>query len=523
MCALRRTMKRFCWRLTLLGEALTLATLTAPVAVRAQTPTVFGSLFNFDVYNDTGEIAHGFEIELDGSPAPVAFFPDRYGLPSVTPFAGGYYVRYESTWDPITEQFATGTPPLTGPITRTTAEPCIPMNVPLSSNPAPCDHNGVRFDPANISQMSIVQPTNVVYRWLIADPQHPGQLIPSGSAVSIPAPIWTVQPPAQAGAAPIVAAEIHPPPPPHPEQQKGDAQWVKIYKTELPRDVALDELTTDNPAVVPEDASQAEIEWKLLQHNPHSPNSGALKTQAHLGGGSHTVIRRYEFYKYAGAYDPVDHGAMCGGDGSCNAPLDGELGDYIGAQMAALNLAGTAPGTPLASATPAATSCVGDCNHNGVVDVNELLTMVNIALGDTALSACTAGDGDDNGEISVNEILAAVSSALNGCATPPTPTPVTHTVLVGPDGTFTFRPPDLSIHVGDTVMWSWESSGHNVVSGSDCTADKQFCSPNDSSCDRARLSSHGTVYNHTFTAVGTYPYFCSQHCSFGMAGTITVE
>jgi hypothetical protein len=130
----RKCFGRFLTRL--FGGALGLAVLAAPIAARAQTtPTMFGSLFNFDVYNDTGEVAHGFEIELDGSPPPVAFFPDRYGLPTVTPFAGGYYVRYISAWDPATQQFMTGTPPLTGPITRTTAEPCIPTNVSALRQP----------------------------------------------------------------------------------------------------------------------------------------------------------------------------------------------------------------------------------------------------------------------------------------------------------------------------------------------------------------------------------------------------
>jgi hypothetical protein len=443
---------RICMK-TMLLIAVSLALAAAPAAAGAQTaPTTFGSLFNFDVYNDTGEVAHGFEIELDDSPAPVAFFPDRYGLPTVVPFAGGYYVRYLSAWDPATQQFTTGTPPLTGPITRTTAEPCIPANVPLSMNPAPCDHNGVRFDPVNINQVSAAQPTNVIYRWLIADPQHPGQLMPSGTPVSIPAPIWTVLPPAQVGAPPVVVAEIHPPPPPRPELQKGDAQWVKIYKTELPRAVRLDELTTNNPAIVPLDSTQTEVEWKLLQHNPHSPNSGVLKNQGKLGGGSHVVIRRYEFYKYAGAYDPVDHGAACGGDGSCNAPVDGELGDYIGAQMAAANLAGDASGTPTAtptnpvsdtatpshvstptvtptpsvtatrslsaSPTPPSIPCTGDCDSNHSITIDELVKGVDIALGTANLDQCRAFDCNGNGQVTVDCIVKGVDAALNSCGTP---------------------------------------------------------------------------------------------------------
>jgi hypothetical protein len=230
-----------------------------------------------------------------------------------------------------------------------------------------------------------------------------------------------VIPPAQAGAAPVVVAEVHAPPPPRPELQKGDAQWVKVFKTELPRGVHLDELTTDNPAVVPLDPSQTEIEWKLLQHNPHSPNSGTLKSQGALGGGSHAVIRRYEFYKYTGAYDPHDHGVLCGGDGSCSVPLDGELGDYIGAQMAAANVGDAVPVSATATAsltlTPTRTPipCGGDCRGDETVTVDDLLTLVNVALGNANVGVCTAGDMNHDNEITIDEILTAVANALNGC------------------------------------------------------------------------------------------------------------
>ncbi len=40
------------------------AILALPIAANAT--TTFGSLGNFDAVNDTGSIAHGFEIELEG-------------------------------------------------------------------------------------------------------------------------------------------------------------------------------------------------------------------------------------------------------------------------------------------------------------------------------------------------------------------------------------------------------------------------------------------------------------------------
>ena len=60
-----------------------------------------------------------------------------------------------------------------------------------------------------------------------------------------------------------------------------------------------------------------------------------------------------------------------------------------------------------------AQACVGDCNSDGRVAVNEIVTMVNIGLGNTDASSCTRGDSDANGAITVNEIVAAVASALS--------------------------------------------------------------------------------------------------------------
>jgi hypothetical protein len=49
------------------------------------------------------------------------------------------------------------------------------------------------------------------------------------------------------------------------------------------------------------------------------------------------------------------------------------------------------------------------------VTINELLTMVNIALGNASLSDCEPGDGNQDGAITINEILIAVNNALGGC------------------------------------------------------------------------------------------------------------
>jgi hypothetical protein len=68
------------------------------------------------------------------------------------------------------------------------------------------------------------------------------------------------------------------------------------------------------------------------------------------------------------------------------------------------------------SPTPAPTSCVGDCNHSGTVTVDEILTLVNIALGEALPSSCVAGDVNHDDQVTIDEILTAVNNALNGCA-----------------------------------------------------------------------------------------------------------
>ena len=96
-------------------------------------------------------------------------------------------------------------------------------------------------------------------------------------------------------------------------------------------------------------------------------------------------------------------------------------------------------------------------------------------------------------------------------------------VTVGPGGGFTFDPDPVNISVGDTVRWTWGSSGHSVTSGPPCAADSQFCSPDDMNCASFILNNQGFVYTHTFSQAGTYSYHCSAHCVLGMTGVVNVS
>jgi pimeloyl-ACP methyl ester carboxylesterase len=59
-------------------------------------------------------------------------------------------------------------------------------------------------------------------------------------------------------------------------------------------------------------------------------------------------------------------------------------------------------------------SCVGDCSGTATVAINDLITLVNIALGKAEPSACPNGL-PVGGDVNVAVIIQAVNSALNGC------------------------------------------------------------------------------------------------------------
>ena len=311
------------------SSALLLALAAAPGIMNAQT-TLFGAPSNFDIYNDTGQITHGFEIELQGlTPAQVGgAYGFRYATSTKLATLSGTVLRFESQYVNGAYTISTVVP---AAFTPTGGHSC-------TFGIAGCDHFGYYLPYYGI------QPTKTIYRWLVDDPQNPGTLIPATtSVVQVPAVTVSVIPAANGGA-PVVVFEIpvEPPPPPpipKPELQYGEAKWVKVLKNEVGHNVVAPDLLEDNP-VVPVDGNPAQVEtgWKLLQFNPHSPSSGVLHHQAVLGQGSKAVIRKYEFYKFSGGFDPLSHKAICGGDGLCTTPLDGELGDFIGNQMAAANL-----------------------------------------------------------------------------------------------------------------------------------------------------------------------------------------
>lgn len=166
----------------------------------------------------------------------------------------------------------------------------------------------------------------------------------------------------------------------------------------------------------------------------------------------------------------------------------------------ALLLLALRPGT-------AAPVCVGDCSEDGRVTVDEVLTMVNAALGLVHVSTCMPSDPDSSGTVTIDEILAGVNHALNGCSTAATPTPTptggSHSYVgdyngtagsygvrfhVAADGTangfLDFLTPDAAVVAAikwqsATVSASYAASGHVLATGDYQLAGTFFGNPFD--------------------------------------------
>lgn len=79
-----------------------------------------------------------------------------------------------------------------------------------------------------------------------------------------------------------------------------------------------------------------------------------------------------------------------------------------------------------------------------------------------------------------------------------------------------FTPRDITINVGNTVIWENLEGTHNV-NGTSSTFPA-----NPSSFSSGPLASGNWTYTHTFDVPGEYDYRCDAHFGIGMTGTVTV-
>jgi uncharacterized repeat protein (TIGR02543 family) len=124
---------------------------------------------------------------------------------------------------------------------------------------------------------------------------------------------------------------------------------------------------TDN-AIVPQDLTQLESDWQILQDEPASGGDGTRgqhRNRGSLKPTTRTVVRRIEMHEFTGQYDPVTHEALCA-DGLCNAPAPDEIGAQISAQMTAVlvqsdSVTVTKTGDGTIESTDRLISCGGKC------------------------------------------------------------------------------------------------------------------------------------------------------------------
>jgi len=64
---------------------------------------------------------------------------------------------------------------------------------------------------------------------------------------------------------------------------------------------------------------------------------------------------------------------------------------------------------------PDCVGCLGDCDADRNMTINELVRGVNIALGTAPLTDCPSFDRDPNERVTITELVQAANNALAGC------------------------------------------------------------------------------------------------------------
>lgn len=328
---------------------------------------VFGSLANFDVVNDTGKNAHGFEIDIEDlrQTEITSLFGaanrwpgmERYGVPTVTEYADPAAVRtgrsvkiiYQATLSG--NSWSAGTPSGTLPVNP--SDSCWPLGAKNYGPLYPCDHFGVSTS---------VSTPKVTYSWLVENIANPAVLTPV--VASVPNPVWNVVPQPPIVVQPPPINNVPQPPVNIPQPPKvnvaiaapqpnfyefGEPRWVKVTATGTLQDVAVEDLVAEN-AVIQKARTQTQLEWQLLQTDTGNPAAGQIDlTGVALDPGAMGVVYRFEFYKYTGQRDPATNEALVGPNGDTpgiNGPSPGDLGAFIVAQNAGINFDGVIPPAP---------------------------------------------------------------------------------------------------------------------------------------------------------------------------------
>ncbi len=328
---------------------LLLASLIGCSLSTAEASTLYGTLSNFDVFNDSTSNYYGFEIEMEGLDiSDVAGYNGSYYTYPSFSYGEGQVISANdpntSTLRTLVRYFnggANSTLPFVGSISPTDGHTCIQTQG--------CEHFGVALNGT---------PNTTRYYWL----DQAGVRTTQVSLVGMPVINVIPQAPAQQGQPappPVVQMEIEAPEAPEaaPGDKFSDAVWVKIMKTELDSEhmADLDDLMADNHEKIADESDEnaVEVEWKILQRRLDKADAqqNKFKLEAQAGENAEQVLRTYQFYAFTGGYSE-EHEAVCAGtEGDCEDAIadfllqnPGQVPEYIGRllgqQMVAVNLNG---------------------------------------------------------------------------------------------------------------------------------------------------------------------------------------
>lgn len=118
----------------------------------------------------------------------------------------------------------------------------------------------------------------------------------------------------------------------------------------------------------------------------------------------------------------------------------------------------------LAIPTSLNAACTGDCNDDKTVSIDELVTLVNVALGRASLDLCPFGDRNHDGAIAIDELVRSVGHAVDQCEDDLEPLPYKHRLAHPSDPYLAFASDGpawvkFTIRVSDPTRVYFQNSG----------------------------------------------------------------
>ena len=184
----------------------------------------------------------------------------------------------------------------------------------------------------------------------------------------------------------------------------GTSPTGEVFRRETTVTVVVNPTSDSDNDGLPDDWETSKGLDRNVNDSSGDPDSDGLTNFAEFAAGTEPLFddtdedRLRDGDEVHVGTDPLNPDTDQGGESDGNEAAEGRnpldpADDYLG------------PGT----------QCLGDCSGDGEVTIDELVTMVNIALGTVPPSDCSAGDSNSDGEITIDEIIQAVNRALAGC------------------------------------------------------------------------------------------------------------